>query len=432
MLTFYETLFNHLGVFLALVLCVGAGLYLLARRHIFSFFDPLFYFLVVNETFCIADVLFMHQYGLIETRYLVNYLLTEGALLAGILQFSPRLPQATRSASGSPSATLSAFFKLGFPAFLLINLVVYALRGIPLFLESRTVVFAIGGGFGLLRRVSDVLLIVIIYYLLDLLRYRRWRLIEWGALTSLLMVQVLSGAKVAVLNLVFMIALFNYYKGSLKSAGALRADRLIKRLTIAAIAALLLVSQVQSGDQSISGRQVNVLGQVAARLVMNGDAFIYAYPDQGIESFPSRNPLGAMFREYLTFLRVAPPEALPKHLGSQITSHFLNEQSTFQTNEKHNLVGYLYFGFWGSLLYSYLLGTLIGAIRHFLPNNFPRTWIFGVPFIALVLGSTLAMNEPDALHQTIINLLFIYLPMVLVILLLKSNRLPRRESTTHI
>lgn len=417
MLIFYETLFDHLPVFLVLVLGVGIGLFLLIRRHIFSLFDPLLYYIVVNETFCIADVIFMHHYGLIESRYYINYMLTETALISGILQFKPLFPKEAVGMPSTTSPTLTAFFRLALPVFIGINLFVYSQRGIPLFLESRTIVYAVGGGFGILRRLSDVLLVVIMYYLLDTLRRRRWNSFEWISLAAVVLIQAFSGAKIAVLNLVFAASLFSYFNGTINTNNSLRTKRLIKRLILASVGALLIVAKIQSsGTEMVAGRQINLVGQVAARLVMSGDAFIYTYPDRSIELLPNRNPFGAMFREYLTFFRVASPEDLPRHLGAQITNQFLSQDSGFQTNEKHNLVGYLYFGFWGSILFSYIIGTIIGSIRYILPHKYPQTWVIGIPFIIIALNSPLAVNELDALHQSILNIIIIFLPMAFLVL----------------
>src|SRR6266404_4817427 len=93
MVDFYITLAEHLEFFLFLVVSIFGFLYLVFRRHILSVFDPLLYYIVLVETFCIADVLFMAHYELIEQRWLVQYMLSEIALFVGILLFRVRIPQ---------------------------------------------------------------------------------------------------------------------------------------------------------------------------------------------------------------------------------------------------------------------------------------------------------------------------------------------------
>jgi len=413
MLTFYQTLFDHLPAFFIILALTASTLYFLLKKYYYSIFDPLFFMLVINETFCITDVIFLYCFEMIDFYYFMNYLLTEGVLIWGILQFKPRFPQESASSSYfSPS--LAALFKISLPVYSCINLFVYIQRGIPLFLESRTVVYAIGGGFGFFRRVSDVLLVIIMYYILEVLRFRRWKPLEWIALCIIVLVQILSGAKAAVLILVFTASLYCYFTGTLTTKNGIRIKHLTTKLTFASIGALFLIAQLQSsGSEMIGERRVNLLGQVAARLVMSGDALIYSYTDNKIESLSDQNPMGAMFREYLTFFRIAPPESLPKHLGVQITNQFLVQDSNFQTNEKHNLVGYLYFGSWGSLLFSYIIGTIIGFVRYVLPNKCPQNWMIGIPFIILASNSVFAISEPDGLHQALLNLVVIFVPLTL-------------------
>lgn len=430
MIEFYTTLLQHLPTFVMLAVGVSLGFYLLMQRHIFSVFDPLFFLLIVNEALCATDVIFMYQYGMIETRFFLNYLLTEGALLVGILQFKPVRPKGESGPPSPPNPALITLYRLSLPLFIGLNLLVYALRGIPLFLESRTGVFAAGGGFGLVRRLSDVLLIVVMYALLAKLRYRKWSISEWFAIFTVVLIQVLSGAKSAVLNLVFIAALCGYYTGTLQTRAGRRMGRMMKRLAIASVAALLIVAQVQSGDGDFAGRKANLLGQVASRLVNSGDALIYTYPDQAIEQLPNSNPLGAMFREYLTFFRLATPEQLPRHLGAQITTQFLNPNSPYQTNEKHNIVGYIYFGFWGSILFSYLVGTSVGFLRFAILHKFPRSWIIGIPFVILNLNVASIANELDGFHQSIIGVAFFFFPIALSVSYFIRNRQLKIEPIT--
>lgn len=425
MLNFFSTLINHLPGFLALVMIIASCLYLLLKRHIYSIFDPLFFFLVINEAFCIADVLFMFQHGLIESRYFTNYLLTESALFVGLLQFRPASRKiVSESSIRIQPAALRILFKTSIFFLIGLNLLVYSQRGIPLLLDSRMVVYSIGGGWGLISRLFDVLTAVIIYYLLDILRHRNWRWMEWASMISVILIQILSGAKSGVIHLVFMAALFGGYTGDIVRSGS-RAGRMFKRLTFASIAGLFLVASLQSGEGELAGRRVNVFGQVAVRMVNAGDALIYAYPDRFIEQLEGHNPFGAIFREYLAFFRLASPESLPKHLGVQITDVFIGPDSHFQTNAKHNIFGYVYFGYWGAILFSYLVGTSIGAARHLLPRALPKNWIGGISFMVINLALIMSCNDFDSGSRGLLNILVIFLPLALLAQQLTVRRASR-------
>ncbi len=113
MLTFFVLLSDHLVWYLICLVMVVACVYFLMRRHFFSVIDPLFLMLMINETFCIADVLFMFHFGMIDTRITANFILTESALFIGILQFGaitrltspPLLP-----ATGKPALALRILY----------------------------------------------------------------------------------------------------------------------------------------------------------------------------------------------------------------------------------------------------------------------------------------------------------------------------------
>lgn len=412
MLTFFTNLIDHLPIFLLILAVAGGTLYLLLQKQIHSLFDPLFFFLVVNEAFCIADVVFMHQFGMIETRYLTSYLLTEGALILGVLQFrgAARRPSGRKHPPAAAPEALVLLYRISLFLFIGLNLLVYSQRGIPIFLDSRMVVYTIGGGWGVLSRLFDVLVAIILFHLLEILRRRKWTLSEWGALLATILIQILSGAKSAVVNLVFLVALYGAFTGSL-GASAARAGRMLKWLALSAVASLLIVAGVQASDAEVAGRQVNLIGQVAVRMVNAGDALIYAYPDRAVEGLDGQNPAGAVLREYLAFFRLAQPDKLPKHLGVQITDQFLGPDSHFQTNAKHNIFGYVYFGYWGAILFSYLVGTSIGIGRYIIPRFLPKHWVGGIAFMVVNLALVMSLNDFDSGSRGILNVLFLFFPM---------------------
>ena len=239
-----------------------------------------------------------------------------------------------------------------------------------------------GGGWGSVTRIFDVLLVVIVYGLMEIYYRSGWRAREWFAVLIVALIQILSGAKSAVLNLVFIVALHAFFTGVVSQKGAAVRGLLFK-LTAAAFVGFLLVAQVQKSDVEVEGKAVPLLGQAAMRLVNNGDAFIYAYSDGFVDRIEGTDPVGALFGEYLAFFRIRAPERLPLHIGAQIANEFIGPDAGSQTNAKHNVFGYVYFGLWGSILYSYALGTFIGSVRYKALTWMPRTWVAGVSYVIL-------------------------------------------------
>lgn len=429
MIEFYILLLEHLPVFVLIFFLTFALTTLLFRKYISSVFDPLFYFLVVTESFCIADVIFMAVYDFIETQYLIQYLCSEAGLFVGILLFSPRARERQQAIVAHPNAALlRTLFHISFFLFVSLNLFVYATRGIPVLLDNRLEVYQVGGGIGFISRMFDVLLVIIFYYLLEVQRTKGWRWTEWACLLVVGLIQLLSGAKSSVLTLVFIAALYMFYMGTNTDAYA-RVTRLLNRIFLGAVAAFLVIAQVQISDIQVGDRNLTLLDQAALRFVNNGDAFTYAYPQQMVETLDGRGPILAVMREYVAFFRLAPAEDIQMHMGLQISKAFNGNDAITQTNAKHNLFGYVNFGFAGSIVFSLMLGLAIGYVRYILFRNKGIGWITGIPYILLNLGFITSVSDSDNSSRAVLNVIFVYGPLLMASYFILHASRRGKEST---
>lgn len=408
---FYILLLQNLPGFALLLLLVGSVLYFLFRRRISSIFDPFFYLVIVTEAFCITDVLFMGIFELIETRHLAQYLCSEAALFAGILVFRPRAPVGQEERVESDFAMLRLLFQISLVLFVVLNLVVYATRGIPLLMDNRMAVYQEGEGLGFISRILDVLLIIVFYYLLEIHRRQGWRLREWACLLLLAVIQVLSGAKSSILTLVFVAALYIFMSGP-GGAGNAQLMRLLKRIFLLAIGGFLLIAQVQISDITIAGRNLSLFDQAALRFVNNGDAFLYAYPSNAVDALEDRGPVRAVLREYLAFLRIAAPDDLQMHIGLQLSKTFNGAEVISQTNAKHNLFGYVNFGQVGGVLFSLFVGLCIGFVREVVFRRRAVSWKAAIPYIILNLGFLSAASDWDNSSRATLNVVFVFYPLL--------------------
>jgi hypothetical protein len=413
MLTFFTLLSDHLVWYITCLVVVVVCVYYLMRRHFFSVIDPLFTMLMINETFCIADVLFMFHFGMIDARITVNFILTESALFIGILQFGaitrltspPLLP-----ATGKPALALRIAYYLSIVSFVALHLLVYAGRGIPVLKVSRVGTYQ-EHGWGIMDRIFDVLFVIILYYLMDVLRRRRWKFVEWSSLLTLLAIEILSGAKIAVLELISIAGLASYFIGTAKTYFSLRSNYM-RIGVLVAIASAFAVVTIQSHSVDKGEQQLSVLDTLVFRLVASGDAFMYAYPNGFIETIDGRNPLRAVLKEYLAAFRIVPQDELPENIGAQIVDHLTGNGGEFQTNVRCNIFGFVYFGFWGSILYSYLVGTSIGFVRYILRRKLPQNWVGGVIFTMMSIGTISIIDDPDYVNRYVIGILVIFVPLV--------------------
>lgn len=427
---FYLSIAEEPFYFAILVAIILGFLLLLFRKHIFSIFDPLLYYIIFTEAFCIADVLFMGYFDIIDKKYVTQYLSSEFALFAGVLLFKPRVSHLFSVRTDAQTYSLRPLFRFSLILFVGLNILVYMIRGVPLLVENRLEIYQVGGGFGLITRMFDVLLVIIFYYLLDVYRQKGWYWREWLTLFVVVAIQILSGAKSAVLTLVFIVSLHAFYSGAL-SQGDRRLIRLMKKMTFFAIGGFLVIAQIQISDISIGAQSLTLLDQMALRFVNNGDAFVYAYPNNLIESLDGSNPMGALFREYIAFFRLASPGELPTHIGLQLSRAFNGFDVNTQTNAKHNIFGYVNFGYFGGILYSLVVGLCIGFLRYKILNRRVTSWKFGVPYILLNLGVLTSASDWDNFSRSVLSVIFIFTPLALLFSL-RRYKSPRPRAVLSI
>lgn len=418
MIEFYTTLSENLWLYVLTLTSTIGLLYLIFRKKLFSVFDPILYYLVITESFCIADVFLMAKSDLIPLKYTIQYFSSEAALFIGFLLFKVRIPSnpVRPQSKNSTNFELNFLFVISSLLFIGLNIFVYATRGIPLLVENRLEIFQLGGGFGFITRAFDVLLVIIIYYLFEVHRRRKWNWKEQIILFMVIFMQVLSGAKSAVLTLVFIISIYVFLSGKWSKFNE-HTISFLKKVLAAAILGFLIISQIQASDINIGGQNLSVLEQMALRMVNNGDAFVYAYSDNLIDKIDNSSPLSSLFREYIAFFRLATPEQLPMHIGLEMSKYFNGLDATTQTNAKHNIFGYVNFGQIGGVIFSFLLGTLIGTFRYKTLAWFSSSWKFGIPYIIINLGIITSISDFDNFSRSVINILFIFYPLSMISLL---------------
>ncbi len=82
------------------------------------------------------------------------------------------------------------------------------------------------------------------------------------------------------------------------------------------------------------------------------------------------------------------------------------------TDANHNLFGYVYFGFCGSILYSYLVGGTIGFVRYTMRRKLPQNWVGGVIFVMMSFSTIFRISQPDEVPRYVIGILVIFIPLV--------------------
>ncbi len=334
---------------------------LLLRRRTLGFFDPLF-FVLFGSVFGWALVWFMYWRGDIRGLYAASFTVAELAFYAGLASTKMPAPRhADVRSEERPGFAISVFVAAG-AMHVATTLATWSIAGIPLFRTSRLGAFVDSGGFGVLERLVDssgaIALFACAYLVFGNARVRS-RLIYYAFLAWYLASIVLSGSKSALLifgQVVFAVAFL--YTDLPRQKDSFWGGRYGKQLVVAATLFALLVLFVQPDTDLLSALQA-----LAFRLLSFGDIYIYAYPNDAVESLTGSNPLVGLFGGVLSTFRLFPVSDLYVHAGYQFTLlTFPDIDYVTGPNPRHPVIGYHYFGAF-AFLFSFVLGVLTSSLQ---------------------------------------------------------------------
>ncbi|MFD1601610.1 O-antigen polymerase [Flavobacterium artemisiae] len=351
----------------------------LYRRIIASIFDPLALQLL-SSMFGFSVVLFLFFDNLISQFYFSSYLFTQFAFWFGFFLFKktklvdanfPRI-----RIKNELLLTESCF--LVFSTFnVLLQIIAYLLVGIPLFQESRLETFSGGNGIGIISRFLSILVIGGLFTAIATYKQtkKRWIkncVIAYGILSTLFF--VLSGSRASFITFLFVLFVYKAVEGERKKG---EAKKNLKLVVIIGIVVVLIMS-IKSGDL------VSASSDFLVRIVGSGDVYWSAYPDETIENILPANPFMAIFGDFLASYRIVGWESIPKSIGLQLFNmNYPYWDVVFGSNARHNIFGYVYFGYLGSILFSFILGFILGLFRTYGFKKMRNTGILGMFFCVL-------------------------------------------------
>jgi hypothetical protein len=225
-----------------------------------------------------------------------------------------------------------------------------------------------GSGFGVLSRLIDISSFFCWYLLIYRFVYR-WKIRFWPVvgdffvLFLLMAGAVLSGSKSTFINVAFLIFYFRLIHRRSASYPKER-DQWLSKLQRVVLATALLGAIVVL---VVSGRAAGLAGAAFAfgyRLAASGDVYFMAYPHNTLATIHAGNPFLAMFGGPLEAVRLVDPRSLPEPIGFQLLHETTGMPGMFGPNPRHNVFGLVYFGLWGSMIYSAFLGLSVGLVRN--------------------------------------------------------------------
>lgn len=435
---FYHLLLNNKLLFGVTLFLFSLAYYNVYKNLCFSVFDPFFLSIVFSAIS--GSVVYLMFFGdKISLNILFSYTLTQLAFLVGLFAFPsiksslirkvnyPDHSAYVESDGGIESSRLKViFFYTSCFLYLGVQIIVYLIKGIPLFMNSRLETFVGGSGFGILSRFLDVLVIIALYSFFVVIRFNKIRASEFYRYVVMLFILItffLSGSKSSFL-IIFYVG-WSYIAFSLLKFG--RLSKLsgiynsIKQRTnsiiIFCVAVVLAIIYLQTIDDSSNN---NPFFLFLLRFVHSGDVYWYAYPNAVYLNIPGSSGFSALFVDFLGFSRIVNWDALPEAIGVTLKNIHHPSPILSGPNARHNVFGLIYFGFIGSILFSFVCGIFLSFVRNVLPKMIKSTFINGILFSYVVIRMSSIDADPTLAAGYLTNLIFVF-PFVIFVLLIVSN-----------
>lgn len=401
------------------------------RRNIYSWLDPFLLAILYSAT-GLTTVIFLFVTNNISDNYFIQTLLSQFMLMIGYKALSrnerglSRKDEIVISVPRS-SGSLTTVFVVSSIFFIFAQLCTYILLGIPLLMENRLMVYQ-SGGYGVLGRIIDVTIVISFYTFMDMkLRYRSKRLGNiYGYLYIIFLIVslILNGSKSGILNLVFIVGIFCYInKLKFNISLVQKYSKISKRLFIAAILSMLIILMTNYGvfsDGNYS-RIYDLVGVIFMRVFNSGDIYVLSYPNDALFNIQNNfNGFVALFKDMLATFRLIATEEMPPPLGN-VAFNIYSNTAIGGANARQSLFGYYYFGFSGSLLFSFILGMIMSFFRHVLPRMKKPTPLSMAVVCYFILNYSFLDIDPSYQFSKITNFLIV-LPLILLLTMFISKK----------
>lgn len=422
---FYNIALNNIILFIILLFFSVFLHYLIFRSQVKSILDP--YFLaVISSIFCLTVVFLLFFTNNISLYLFLSYLFTQIGFFLGLYTFRVKnisIVISKTNSKGNKFSSLIAFYFFSF-IYLISQGIIYKINGIPLFMESRLETFASGGGTGVLGRISDVSSIFSIYAFFLVIKIDKFRISEIYKYLTLLLIFItffLSGSKssfLIVFSVFWCFIIFTQIKGGDYVSYFNLIKKNIKLVVIMSLSVVFIIINVQSSNpNNTSENSLNPFLALCLRLLHSGDIFWYAYPNNVYSKISDIQWFAALFNDTLGLLRIQDWSKLPEAIG--ITFKNIHHPSDILQgpNARHNVFGLVYYGFFGSIFFSYCLGVVLSFIRNKLPYILRSNFFGGAIFTYLMCRGASIDTDPMLTITYFNNIVFI-LPVLYIMYLL--------------
>jgi len=365
--------FNELFLILLQVAIIFIVLYFIYKKHIFSLFDPLFFFIITQSFSIEFAILQIEEFG-----YLLSFLLCQIFFALGFSCLAKNagnddnIDDSKLSFSSREIKFWTLFTIFGFILVVLANIYLISIQGVILFIEDPTTAkvaaFEGGGGIGAVRRINWGLLnlVNVSTVFIYLKTKKRIFLI---LLIVLVLIAISGGAKSSLLVYVTILAFLGQFKTIKGTLVFKNIDKIKIPIVVTGLALSIFIISAKT-----TGLGDSVIG-LGVRFLYFGDILFYYYNEDAVRHFQQ---LG--FLDFLNYelngisglLRIS-SYLLP--LSFEMVQYSFNNSEVLEVVTGPNLPfyvkGHIFFGKYGALFYSFTIGFFIAYVRNLLFKKHP-------------------------------------------------------------
>jgi oligosaccharide repeat unit polymerase len=417
--------FDQLYIVLAQMLLVFAVLFLIYKKYIFSIFDPLFFFLITQAFSIVLAFLQIKDIG-----YLLNFICCQIFFTIGFILINPKRKIVTIVDDSNIDWRKNElkfwtyFTIVGFILIFIANLYLISKQGLIILKDDPTTdkvgTFETGGGIGAVRRINWGLMTLVslsALYLYVKIKKKIFLII----LIFCMLFSIAGGSKSSLLLFITIIALLGLFSTFQYSTVFKRINNLkIPILILGLLSAIFILI-----GKSSSGIEDALLG-LGVRFLYFGDVILYYYDDQSVNHFQKLNSIDFFRYEFNPLLGLLRISDYLNPIGNDMVVYSFSHGEKLDVATGPNLPfyvkGHMFFGAFGAVLYSFIVGLIVGQGRSLIYNKHKtHSVLILILFLNLIIFS---YPQDSALtFATIIDtLVFSIIPIIISLILIYEFR----------
>lgn len=367
-----------------------------------------------------STVVFLYMHDLCSARLFFTFVLTGIAFVAGYRQIAPVVPREARPVEPlrqQAPRDQRAFNQMGITvtSVLLATMVVnIALFGLGIQYENRLEIYTESAGLGVLKRISDALLPVTVFFLAYRLTQpsRLGRVLAFLVFVVIGAYTVLDGSKSGLIAIFLIVAAaLRWLHSNIDSRVYVVSNR-AAGITLAlalALAALVVTFQLDAFDdyeKFLSG-----VGVLFYRVVLAADIYVLGFPGDSIDRITQASmPVVILFSDLLSTMRLASLDVVP--IGTELYNYVtpVFELNAGGPNAHLGIYSYYLFGEVLGVIFCWLLGLAIGWVRK-LYSYRSTSLVHGACATALMVNTAYVLVDPGYMMHRLTNMLIFLLPL---------------------